>query len=155
MARQSLDLTKQQKNNIWSCIQIPRFSRVLTILIWIKVQNVLDASNFSKTQLRNSLKALKHTFSSVKVKQISTRILLVFRFQRKKKGARVCAHTKKNSNGKKSFSAFQRRSWKVFSMFFDDCGVFWRSLCLRGRQIETFFKELAQKWKYDGKYHRF
>jgi len=31
----------------------------------------------------------------VKVKQISTRILLVFRFQRKKKGARVCARTKK------------------------------------------------------------
>ena len=66
--RQSLDLTKQQKNNIWPCIQIPRFSRVLIILIWIKVQNVLDASNFSKTQLRNSLKVLKHTFSSVKVK---------------------------------------------------------------------------------------
>ena len=28
----------------------------------------LDTSNFSKTQLRNSLKVLKHTFSSVKVK---------------------------------------------------------------------------------------
>ena len=72
MGRQSLDLTKQQKNNIWSCIQIPRFSRVLTILIWIKVQNVLDASNFPKTQPTNSLKVLKHTFSSVKVKHFSS-----------------------------------------------------------------------------------
>ena len=89
--RQSLDLTKQQKNNNWPCIQIPRFSRVLIILIWIKVRNVLDASNFSKTQLRNSLKVLKHTFSSVKVKHFlslkKTIILNLTRFWR----AQVCA----------------------------------------------------------------
>ena len=62
MGRQSLDLTKQQKNNIWSCIQIPRFSRVLTILIWIKVQNVLDASNFPKTQPQTHSRSLNIHF---------------------------------------------------------------------------------------------
>ncbi len=147
MGRQSLDLTKQQKNNIWPCIQIPRFSRVLIILIWIKVQNVFRSSNFSTTQPRNSPNALKHTFSSVKVKQIFTRILWVFRFQRKKKGARVCARAQKKSNGKKNFSAFQRWSWKLFRTFFDDCRVFWRSLCLRGQHPEEYFKEFLNKTK--------
>ena len=39
-------------------------------LFWFesKCKMFLDASNFSKTQLRNSPKALKHTFFSVKVK---------------------------------------------------------------------------------------
>ena len=66
--RQSLDLTKQQKTTFGHAFRFLDFHEFWLFWFESKCKMFLDTSNFSKTQLRNSLKVLKHTFSSVKVK---------------------------------------------------------------------------------------
>ena len=102
----------------------------------------LDTSNFSKTQLRNSLKVLKHTFSSVKVKHFLSLKNDDFEFNTVLARAGVRAARSNYILEKFNISAFTEKKSSQKLIWFMFYGGF-RSLCLYGQRSEEYFKKLV------------